>query len=106
MNEIANYVTNANAPVKLRAKPIPTDVAHSAGGREMSRLFRMIRTRLSHRNRIDPRHLFMVGNAAGHLNRGESWETAQVAIGDVPMLNVVDVVGNEIMPPIVEDQSE
>src|SRR5215470_4191512 len=48
----------------------------------------------------------MVGNTGGHLDWGESWKTAQVAIGDVAMLNVVDVVSNEIVPPIVEDQSE
>src|SRR3954471_15020518 len=72
----------------------------------MARLLGMIHTSFLVGNRVDARHLIMIGNALGSLHRRQAWKTAQVAHRNDPLLNVIDIVSDEAASPFIEDQPE
>src|SRR5437899_2439081 len=72
----------------------------------MARLFRMIDPGFLLRDRVDDRHLSVVGNALDGLNRRQAGKTLQVTDRNHLLLDMIDVVSDEAAPPFVENQTE
>src|ERR1041385_5429362 len=72
----------------------------------MARLLRMIRACLRLRDGIDARHVLVIGDAFDGLYRGQARKAIQVTRGNELFLDVIDVMRDEAVAPIVEDQTE
>src|SRR2546429_244015 len=64
----------------------------------------MVWTRLRLRDRVDARHLLMVGNAFDRLHWGKTRKAIQIPHRDQRLLDVVDVVRSKGTPPLIEDK--
>src|SRR6185369_8329705 len=106
VHQVAYHVAHKDAPIELGSESVPPGVSHPAGGGKVAGLFGMIGPGLRHRDGVDPGHVFMIRNAGSHLYRRKAGEAAEVAVRDKPMLDMVDVVSDKIVSPIVEHQAE
>ena len=106
VNKVPNHVANQDAAWQIGRVSVPADEAHPAGGGEVAGLFRVIYARLRLGDRIDARHLAVIGNAARRLDRRKAGIAVQVADRDDALLEGIDVVGHEAPAPIIEHQAK
>src|SRR4029453_7484482 len=72
----------------------------------MPGLFRVIRAGQRGRNRIDPRHVSVIGDAVCGLDWRQPWETREIIRVRHALLDMIDVVGGEAAAPLVKGEAE